>query len=228
MKIQFGGLITDGRGSMGGSTFSRNGSGAYVRLKVTPVNPNTPAQANARANFGANSKAWGAVLSDAQRQGWKSLAQNFPVNDIFGNSVILSGNVLYGKVNNVLRNLGLSAISDPPIDLSVTALETLAVTAAEALSTIDIAFTVTPLPANHQLYIFASGNLPPGVNFYKNKLRYVGTSAAAQASPFDAGAEWELLFGELTAGNRFGIAVATVNTLNGAVSTAFQAIVTVG
>lgn len=227
-KIKFGALVTDARGKLDGIVYSKNQFGAYVRTKVTPVNPNTQRQSEVRNNLSLNSKAWSNTLTDAERAGWKALAENNPVTDIFGNSQVLTGIALYGRVNNVLRNLVVAPLNVAPPNLDVTGLASLAVTAGAGLSAIDIAFTETPLPANHKLYLFATGNLPGGVSFFKPRLRFIGSGAAAEVSPFDAGSLWEAKFGDLIEGNKFGIAVAVVNEANGAIATAIQVIVTVG
>lgn len=227
-KIKFGALVTDARGKLDGIVYSKNQFGAYVRTKVTPVNPNSLRQTEVRNNLSLNSKAWSNVLNDSQRAGWKALAENNPVTDIFGNSQVLTGIALHGRVNNVLRNLTVAPLATAPPNLDVTGLTSMAATAGAGLSTLDITFADTPLAADHQLYIFATGNLPGGVSFFKPRLRFIGSSALADVSPFDAGALWEAKFGELIAGNKFGIAVATVNQTTGAVSTAIQLLVTIG
>lgn len=227
-KIKFGAIVTDARGKLDGIVFSKNQFGAYTRTKVTPVNPNSTRQTEVRNNLALNSKAWSNVLADAQRSGWKALAENNPVTDIFGNSQVLTGIALYGRVNNVLRNLLVTPLDTAPPNLDVTGLISMVATAGAGLSALDIAFADTPLPANHKLYIFATGNLPGGVSFFKPRLRFIGASVGVDVSPFDAGALWEAKFGELIEGNKLGIAVATVNEATGAVSTAIQSLITIG
>lgn len=226
-KIKLGIVVTDIRGSINGVTFSRGRGGAIARTKVTPVNANTPRQAAARQAFAQNARDFSNVLTDGQRAAYKSLAENNPVTNIFGDTNILTAIALFGSVNNVRRNLDLASLSDAPVDLNVTGINTLAVVSSVATTSVAISFTDTPLPATHRLYIFATGNLGPGVNFFKPKLRFIGSSAAADISPFDAGTLWEAKFGPLVEGKKFGIAVATVNETNGAVSVALQEIVTI-
>ena len=227
-KVKFGLVVTDARGKSGGMVYSKNRSGAYIRTKVTPVNPNTSRQSFVRNALSLNSKQWSNVLTDSQRACYQALADNNPVTNIFGDSQILTGIALFGKVNNVMRNLELPTLADCPADLAVTGLTTMVVTAGVALQAVDITFTDTPLPANHRLYIFATGFIGGGVNFFKPRLRFIGSSAAAEVSPFDAGALWVAKFGALTLGSHFGIAVAVVNETNGALAVALQAKVTVG
>ena len=226
-KVKFGLVVTDARGKSGGLVYSKNRSGAYIRTKVTPVNPNTARQSVVRNSLSLNSKEWSNVLSDGERSAYQALADNNPVTNIFGDSLILTGIALFGKINNVMRNLLLPTLQTAPANLDVTGLTTMVVTASVATQSVDIAFTDTPLPANHRLYIFATGHFGGGVNFFKPRLRFIGSSAAAEISPFDAGALWVAKFGPHVLGANFGVAVAVVNETNGALAVALQAKVTV-
>lgn len=57
MKIKWGMMMTDGRGKLGGQVASKNRAGAYVRTKVTPVNPRTTQQQAIRTLFGSIASA---------------------------------------------------------------------------------------------------------------------------------------------------------------------------
>ncbi|KKL73251.1 hypothetical protein LCGC14_2076760, partial [marine sediment metagenome] len=51
-------------GSIGGTVYSRNRGGAYIRNRAIPVDPNTSFQINVRAILAAQSQNW-ADLTDA-------------------------------------------------------------------------------------------------------------------------------------------------------------------
>ena len=89
-KILLTHIAADIRGHAGGTVFSKNTFGNYIRNKVTPVNPNTVAQALVRSRFTSISQDWKG-LTEAQRQAWNQGAINFQNTDIFGNSVPLTG-----------------------------------------------------------------------------------------------------------------------------------------
>ena len=69
MKILWGALVVDGRRKIGGQVASKNRGGAYMRNKVTPVNPQTAAQTAIRNRLAGLSQAWRA-LTAAQRAAW--------------------------------------------------------------------------------------------------------------------------------------------------------------
>ena len=62
-KIKMTAIVADMRNKLNGSVFSRNRGGAYIRTKVTPINPQTAAQVQARS------------LLTSLSQGFRSLSQ---------------------------------------------------------------------------------------------------------------------------------------------------------
>lgn len=89
------------RGSIGGTTYSRNKSGAVARNRTKPVNPNTAAQSAVRNLFGSLSAAW-RNLTDVQRDQWSTMTPNYPYINSVGQSAEYSGQQLYNKLNNNL------------------------------------------------------------------------------------------------------------------------------
>src|SRR3972149_5825724 len=83
MKIKFGSILTDGRGKLGGQVYARNRSGAYVRNKVTPNNPQSGFQSTARARLAGFSEGWRG-LTQAQRDAWNAAGPDFPKTNQFG------------------------------------------------------------------------------------------------------------------------------------------------
>ena len=76
MKIKFGAIVTDGRGKIGGHVASKNRSGAYMRTKVTPSNPNTASQSQARSILASASQNW-RNLTDSQRKAWNNAVSDW-------------------------------------------------------------------------------------------------------------------------------------------------------
>lgn len=66
-------LLGELRGALGGTVFARNKAGAYVRQRVTPVNPQTVRQQTARYRFG-NMSILFQSLSTAQKSCWEVFA----------------------------------------------------------------------------------------------------------------------------------------------------------
>ncbi len=107
-------ILADLRGSIAGNTWSRNRFGAYVRSKVSPVNPNSTRQNQVRTRFSNISTRWSDTLTSAQRTGWKNYADGTPLTDQFGNPKILTGNQMYVRTNTVALNSGVAAFDTAP------------------------------------------------------------------------------------------------------------------
>lgn len=112
-KIKWGAIVVDGRGKLGGHVFTKTRSGATMRTKVTPVNPQSPAQAAARSRLGSQSQAWRG-LTEAQRTGWNDLAQRTAKTNIFGDQYFPTGKNLFTGLNSNLILAGENPNVSPP------------------------------------------------------------------------------------------------------------------
>lgn len=101
-KILYGPMIAEARGKLGGSVFSRNSYGGYIRAKTSPVQPRTPEQMSIRAAFTAISQAWRNTLSTTQRAAWDDYAKQTPMSDRFGNKILLTGATMFLRYNTAM------------------------------------------------------------------------------------------------------------------------------
>jgi len=99
------------RGTIGGTTYSRNASGAYARNYVKPVNANTAKQQVVRNQFSSVSSAYRS-LTLAQRQSYKDMAPFYTRIDSVGNVVTPTASQLFARLNGALLQNGIIAISD--------------------------------------------------------------------------------------------------------------------
>ena len=123
-KIKYSALVSDMRNKLNGSVMSANRYGSYVRNKVTPVNPQSIYQQNARQVLSNLSSGY-RNLDRSQISAWNSSGTNFPFTDIFGDVKHLSGQTLFVKLNANLLKVGKSQINVPPLpqsfpDLSIS------------------------------------------------------------------------------------------------------------
>jgi hypothetical protein len=220
-KINFGGVVQDARGKQNGLVYSKNKFGAYVRRKVTPANPMSAAQVGVRNTFSSLSKAWSGTLTAAQRAAWIAFAALFPRNDIFGNSIVLTGANMYISLNAVLSKLGASEITSPPANQAVTATGVGSLAAIAATSSLQFSQTDDAGGASTKLYVFAAPPCPPGRNPADSK--YVFLSAltpATSAFPVATaiGTAYAARFGAWTTGEAINVIISTASTVNGAVT----------
>lgn len=228
-KIMFGAIATDARGKVAGVVYSKNASGAYIRQKVSPTQSLTTRRGAVRSRITNLSKYWSATLTPEQITAWNAFAKNNPVSDVFGRSQTLSGIQTFCRLNATIINVGGVQIDDPPGSLTIAGITTITVTAtAGAPDVLSIAFGPTPLDANVRLNIFATQPLPSGRTFTKSFMRWLVSSSAAAATPFNAAAAYLAKFGAMTAGTKIGFLVNVVNEDTGAATTGLYSLVTVG
>lgn len=217
MKVKFGGGVAEARGSIAGTTFSRNKGGSYARQRVTPVNPQSTYQQAQRARVSLLATEWSQTLDQTERDGWKVFADNFPLTDVFGDSLVLSGAQAFTRINCRLLAAGQSSLTTAPSDQDVTDLTSASCAVDLTAGTATITFAPTPVGASDHIQVFATPGISPGISFVKNKLRLIETSSAAQATGFDFTTAYEARFGALpTVGMKMGVRVRTIRSTNGA------------
>lgn len=204
-------------GSVGGTVFSRNRGGAYVRNRSIPVDPNTSFQIAVRAALAAQSQNW-ADRSDAERNAWESWALQNPVTNALGNAIRLSGHQAYVQINSRLDLVDVSTIDVPPIENAPTGLDSLIVDGDIGVGDVDIVFTATPLAANVAIWLQAAVVNSPGITYVRNLIRFLGISTLAQASPMDIQTEVEDRFGTLIVGQTLHVRAGTFDTTTGLLS----------
>lgn len=191
-KIKFGMVVTDARGKLGGQVFSKNRSGAYVRTKVTPVNPATAAQTSVRSSFGAISQAWSA-LTEAQRIGFNDAVQNWATTDIFGDLKNPTGKNLFLRLNQQLVQSGQAQITDAPAKKEMV--EGIITSVAVLTVSVEIEPDNIYSGADANVMVFATPKLTAGTTFVKNKLRLIHTSLASTLDPTNVWDDYVTKFG---------------------------------
>lgn len=200
-------------GSQAGTTSSHNRFGQYTRNRRTPVNPNTTQQGVVRARMAANAAGWRAI-TDAQREGWKSLGLEITRSDSLGSSYTMNGFMMYCSVNNNNVAAGNATVSDAPLLVTPPAILTAVITLTSAA--LSVAYTVTPLAAGQRLFSYVSSQQSAGRSFNANYY-LLAVSAAAAASPANLLAAYTAKFGVPVTGRRifFSFAVYQAGFLSG-------------
>ena len=191
-------IISAGSGSIGGTTYSHNRYGQYMRGRVVPVNPNSERQDAVRAVFADLAQRWLSTLTTAQRAAWNNYGANVAVKDKLGQDIYLSGLNHYIRSNTALIQAGLTRVdigptvftlpeTDPALDAGASeATQNLAVVFDDGLDWVDI----------DEAALLVHVGLPqnPTINFFGGPYRYAGkiegdsitppTTPATVGSPF--------------------------------------------
>lgn len=112
--LAFDPIVTDASGSIADVVGSRNQHGRYYRSRVTPTQPNTPSQVQARLAFGFLVKRWRTFLTDARRAAWIDWAVRTPRSAGSGPHTKPSGRDAYVACNMPRRLGGFGLVEDAP------------------------------------------------------------------------------------------------------------------
>jgi len=194
-KIKLGAFVVDIRNKVGGSVFSRNSSGAYVRNKVTPINPQSAAQQAVRSAFAFLTQNWRS-LAVGSRSAFNDAVSGFLRTDVFGDNVTPSGFQLYLRLNRNLQAITQALITLPPVPVDVYTMGALALAANTTGGTWTITFPIA-IPAGASVVVRATGPMSAGRNFAKSEYRQIAVLTAADLSPYDAATEYTAVFGGL-------------------------------
>lgn len=221
-KIKYSALVSDMRNKLNGSVLSANRYGSYIRNKVTPVNPQSIYQQNARQVLSNLSSGY-RNLDRSQISAWNSSGVNFPFTDIFGDVKHLSGQTLFVKLNANLLKVGKSQISVPPLpqsfpDLAISDEDFNINAQGELAGSFKIGDAT--VPTGMSLVVYATAGVSPSIQFVKNRFRFLGTFSAT-ASLVDVSAKFTERFGAPLVGENVHLRIAYVNEATGQQSVPF-------
>lgn len=213
----------DGRGKLGGHVFTKTKSGATMRTKVTPVNPQTSAQASARSRLGGNSQAW-AGLSEDQRQGWNALASETSKTNIFGDQYFPSGKNLFTSVNNNLVMVERASIMDAPVFTELPFIIDMTAVVDIAAGEIELTVQVSGSSIGNTLVIEATAPSSAGKYNFDGSYRQISIApTGAVPDPLDLYTSYTSKFGAPVGGKKIAFRAYYVGNLGGNASPRFTA-----
>jgi hypothetical protein len=212
-------MIAAGSGALGGAVYSHNAGGQYIRRRAVPVNPQTSYQTGVRNALGTAADRWSLVLTETQREGWRTFAAGITVQNTLGQSIKLSGFQHYCRVNQlalytqsqVTTAGGFIGTDDPPVSSVIgPSVNILAAGLSDVVGP-PVAWNLDvqpdPLPTGGIVGVWLSGPVGVGRNFFKGPyiLADVMTSAGFGVIDLeDAGTPiWKGRFGTPVAGQKF-------------------------
>lgn len=170
-------IMTQGSGSVGGITVAHNRGGLYMRARVIPTNPNTPAQVTVRNAMTILSTRWVESLTPAQRDAWDLYAANVTKTNALGDQINVTGLNMYNR-GNVSRIQGSLAIADnAPTIFDIGSFTDPGFAIDEPNDELDITFTATDDWANEDgsaMEVFISQVQNLSINFFKGPYVFSG------------------------------------------------------
>ena len=204
-------------GSVGGTTFSRNRGGAYMRNRAIPVTSSSEKALRYRSYLAGISQAWRALDADI-RQAWRIYAQTNPVVNRLGQSKALTGQNHFIRLNTRLMAAGDDGITAPPVAAPPTGILVEGFTVDAGAGDTELDFTETPLAANQRLWIRGAKVNSAAIVNVNNLLTEVLISNQAAAAPLDLESALEAAFGPLQEGAQYVLEIRVLDSNTGLVS----------
>lgn len=221
-KIKWGAIVVDGRGKLGGHVFTKTKSGATMRTKVTPVNPQSSAQASARSRLGGNSQAWSA-LSEDQRETWQVRAKETAKTNIFGDQYFPSGKNLFTSLNNNLLLIGQQPIAVAPAMAQMPFIVELELLIMTHPSAIVLSFVHSGEVEDHYIVYEATTGFSKGRYNFDGSYRNIGSVPANnQLSSAELVDRYTAKFGAIVTDTKISFRCYFVNRHTGQTSPRFS------
>jgi len=185
--VRFSGGIGDIRGSIGGTTFSKNRYGNYARGRITPVNPNSSAQQAVRNDMGAVVSLWFSGLSAVQRAAWAVYAAGLNFTNKLGESITLTGFNHFVRSNIARKSNGMTVVTTAPVEISLPPTDSeFAVDVSEASQLMTVNFDdAADWCAEDSAYMSIHQGLPQNsaCGFFGGHFRRIGNILGNSGSP---------------------------------------------
>lgn len=161
-----GPTVAEIRGSIGGTTYSRNRAGLYMRARSKPVNGSSPAQDLVRAAVAACQLEWTKVMTSAMRSAWNEAAALTSRINRLGQPYNMTGHQAFLSANVIQALVPLPFITtapEPPLRYT-PGIPLIDQAADEAIKLES--FTPTWATGNFAI-IWTSTNVRRSVNYFK-------------------------------------------------------------
>lgn len=185
-SIKLGGIVSDIRGSIGGTVFSRNGGGAYAKARTKGTDPNTVAQQVARSIISGCWAAWNALTATV-RTNWATYGANVAMINRLGDVINVSGYNMYCRTRAVMERLGIAMVAAAPTVMTLAEQdETVVPTVDASDQQVSVAFDNTLGWAGEiggKLIVYQGLPQNGTVNSYGGPYRIMGVVAGAVVPP---------------------------------------------
>lgn len=179
-------LVSQVSGSVAGLTGAHNQGGLYFRARSVPTNPASAQQVAVRDAATSLVTAWGSVLTDSQREAWRTYAANVPLTDTLGEQRATTGIAHYVRSNVPRIQAGLSRVDDAPTTFDLGSFTTVTVTPTAADPyTVDVAFDDTDAWVSEDdaaMLVYLSRQQSPGIQFFAGPYRLGASNIAGSTS----------------------------------------------
>jgi hypothetical protein len=187
-RTQYGAIITELNGSIGGFTFQQNASGKISRTRVSRISSNTQKQGYPRRAFIYVVSLWNG-LTTAQKGAWNTFAGLNPYTDYWGRTKYLTGYSFFMSLNINLWLMGITEIVTPPTLGSPVVVPGFYLDISDTALLID--FDTEYDHSGYELFLFASSPLTSASGRNRKALRLIDIYTTNPCTSIDITTAWE-------------------------------------
>lgn len=216
-RIIYGALVTEIKGSIGGTTFQSNAYGFTVKNKPRQKKPKTELQNRSKIYMGAAAQAW-STIGATGRSEWDAWAAANPQYAKNNPTAVLSGYAVFVRVlqQKYLRDGDIADFTVSP-SYTIVPMDTGVFTLTRDGATLSFGRTWVTADGAHRVNFFMSQPFRPSVNSVGSRTRYV-LNAFVEDDATDIADEYNALYGGLPeVGDKIFIENVQYNDGNGMV-----------
>ena len=179
-------LLAQASGSVGGSTYSHNKGGMYIRNRTIPTNPNSAFQQAVRSIMSSLTSRWGNILTPTQRAQWTAYAEAVPLTNRLGDPRTVSGLNMFVRSNVPIQQAGLATVDDGPLIMNMGEYTEPTYAVAAATDDVDVTFDDTDEWVDENeaaMMVYASCAKSATINFHSGPYRLAGIIEGDSVTP---------------------------------------------
>lgn len=228
-SVKYGTIVTDVKGSVGGTTFKGTRAGAAIQNKI---NSNSSAKRGGRLNTNDATRVvpaqrnlsrvislWRGIFSTVRAQ-WIAAAPNFPFINRFGVPYTPSGYQLFLSVNLKLLSVNQNTTIIPPTVQPVANCPAFTVT-QETLGLFVMLFTVV-VPGSYFMQLYATSGQSSGRQFQPSRLKLIQTGLSGSISNSNILAAYQNVYGDPIIGTTIWFEGRIIQAATGQVAQAYR------
>lgn len=191
-RVQYGAIITNLKGSVGGFTFQTNSSGEIVRKRPTGKKNPTVLQTVVQSEFTDLLAAWQS-LSLADKILWNDFAALHTKTNKFGEVKSLTGMNWFISINQNRLTMGLGTYSQPPTYALPSAPPAFTVTLTAGV--LSVTFSPNFQPTGTDLFIWTTQPVSRVSQKLRNAYRLTKVETGDNYGTIDLTTAWETTHG---------------------------------
>lgn len=214
-KVLYGGLISELKGSAGGTTFQSGRYGFTMKNKGMGRKVASPAQSYIRQSITAASKYW-QLLTPGERDAWDAIAPSWPYTDKFGNPGELTGFNLFIQLSTNLLLIGEPINPTASLPAPLFTFSSFSVSASVGSGSIIVSFSPDPVDTDCFTIVRAAAPANAGASLVASGQRIISVNGIGFSDGTDISSDYIKKFGAFPPeGSKLHVTLSVISKLNG-------------